>query len=48
MSDALGFELPSALMEPTTAANPLPFDAEGPSEPVAVAETVPASDETVH
>jgi segregation and condensation protein B len=48
MSDALGFELPSALMEPTTAANPLPFDAEGPADPVAVAETVPASDETVH
>jgi segregation and condensation protein B len=46
MSDALGFELPSALMEPTSLPTPLPFDAE--AAPEAVAETVPASDETVH
>jgi segregation and condensation protein B len=48
MSDALGFELPSALMEPPSMSNPLPFDAEGATEPVAAVETVPASDETVH
>ena len=48
MSDALGFELPSALMEPPSMSNPLPFDADGASEPVAAVETVPASDETVH
>ena len=48
MSDALGFELPSALMEPAVTANPLPFDAEtAPPETEAV-ETAPASDETVH
>ena len=46
MSDALGFELPSALMEPATVANPLPFDAEAPPEP-APAEAAPAVDETV-
>ena len=28
MSDALGFELPSALVEPTVTTSPLPFDAE--------------------
>jgi segregation and condensation protein B len=50
MSDALGFELPSALMEPAVAANSLPFDAEGEGDRnvAPVAETVPASDETVH
>jgi segregation and condensation protein B len=48
MSDALGFELPSALMERPSMSNSLPFDAEGATEPVAAVETVPASDETVH
>jgi segregation and condensation protein B len=50
MSDALGFELPSALMEPAVAANSLPFDAEGEGDRnvAPVAETLPASDETVH
>ena len=50
MSDALGFELPSALMEPAVAPNSLPFDAEaeGGGTVAPVAETVPASDETVH
>jgi segregation and condensation protein B len=50
MSDALGFELPSALMEPAVAPNSLPFDAEaeGGGDVAPVAETVPASDETVH
>jgi segregation and condensation protein B len=50
MSDALGFELPMALAEPTVTTSPLPFDAEHPegaAEPVAPAEeSVP--DETVH
>jgi segregation and condensation protein B len=56
MADALGFELPTALSEPTVAASPLPFDGEpgsadsGPEpdghleEPVGVGE----GDETVH
>ena len=49
MSDALGFELPSALMEPTVTAHPLPFDADAAaSEPAAAVETLPAVDETVH
>ena len=49
MSDALGFELPSALMEPTVTTHPLPFDADAAaSEPAAAVETVPAADETVH
>ena len=49
MSDELGFELPSALMEPTVTSNPLPFDAEAaPPEPAGAVEAVPASDETVH
>ena len=48
MSDALGFELPSALMEPATVANPLPFDADAPPEAAAAAEGAPAVDETVH
>src|SRR5215217_1408777 len=51
MSDALGFELPSALMEPAVTTNPLPFEAEGGADSVdaePVAETVPATDETVH
>jgi segregation and condensation protein B len=46
MSDALGFELPSALTAPAATTNPLPFDsvAEG-AAPVAEA---PAGDETIH
>jgi segregation and condensation protein B len=48
MSDALGFELPSALMEPTVTTQ-LPFDADAAaSEPAPAVETVPAADETVH
>ena len=52
MSDALGFELPMALAEPTVTTSPLPFDAEHPegestAEPVTpVDERAP--DETVH
>jgi segregation and condensation protein B len=49
MSDALGFELPSALTEPAATANPLPFDAEGaPAEAVIEDEAASLSDETVH
>ena len=45
MSDALGFELPNALIEPTVGTSPLPFDA----DPVVNAEPVAAgSDEKVH
>ena len=50
MSDALGFELPSALMEPTVTTNPLPFDVaseESQPEPAEVA-AVATADETVH
>jgi len=54
MSDALGFELPNALTEPTVTTSPLPFDAEhseGAAD-AAAAEEIAASDEgadeTVH
>lgn len=52
MSDALGFELPNALTEPSLAPNPLPFDLEGPAdsaEPDSVsASPEPIVDKTVH
>jgi segregation and condensation protein B len=50
MSDALGFELPSALAEPAASIDSLPFDppAAEASELTLVDETVPLSDETVH
>ena len=49
MSDALGFELPSALTETTETTSPLPFDAEAsPQESSVPDETVSAVDETVH
>jgi segregation and condensation protein B len=45
MSDALGFELPNALIEPTVGTSPLPFE----GDPVANGEPVAAgSDEKVH
>ena len=51
MSDALGFELPMGLAEPTATTSPLPFDEETPRvEPVeeeVAAEDVP-NDEQVH
>jgi segregation and condensation protein B len=51
MSDALGFELPLGLVEPTATTTPLPFDDEAPRvEPVeeeVAAEDVP-NDEPVH
>jgi segregation and condensation protein B len=40
MSDALGFELPAALAEPTVTTSPLPFDADAVAEP----EAAPASE----
>ena len=51
MSDALGFELPMALAEPTVTTSPLPFDdsdAEGAStdEPAPLGEPVTLDDET--
>jgi segregation and condensation protein B len=59
MSDALGFELPAALAEPTVTNSPLPFDADGNAadappeaapaeEPAAVADGEEVPDETVH
>jgi segregation and condensation protein B len=53
MSDALGFELPAALAEPTATTTPLPFDAEGSGDEAASAGETPAGgdapvDETVH
>jgi segregation and condensation protein B len=52
MSDALGFELPIALGEPTVTTSPLPFEAEAPAaEADAPPEEVPApadEPETVH
>jgi segregation and condensation protein B len=53
MSDALGFELPTALGEPTVTTTPLPFEtgAEAPlADPAPQVEEVPTADEpeTVH
>ena len=47
MSDALGFELPAALTEPTVTTSPLPFDADAPADAEAAGPD-PATDETVH
>jgi segregation and condensation protein B len=51
MSDALGFELPNALVEPAVTTSPLPFDADVAPEraaPEAAAAPESLSDETVH
>ena len=53
MSDALGFELPNALAEPTVTTSPLPFDAEHETaDAEQPAESAPSeeegADETVH
>jgi segregation and condensation protein B len=52
MSDALGFELPTALAEPTVTTSPLPFEAEASlREPEAQQEVISATadeTETVH
>jgi segregation and condensation protein B len=46
LSDALGFELPMALSEPTNTTSPLPFEAESASEePVTRDTTVPSDGE---
>jgi segregation and condensation protein B len=52
LADALGFELPNALGEPTVTTSPLPFEG-SPEEPVAEPEPAAVgaangSDETVH
>ena len=41
LSDALGFELPPALAEPTVTATPLPFESDGPAASGEAADTVP-------
>lgn len=47
MSDALGFDLPNALAEPTVTTSPLPFDEAGDAPaPALTVETAP--DEQVH
>src|SRR6266542_3415994 len=44
MSDALGFELPTALVEPTVTTSPLPFEAEpSAAQPEAQPEEAPAT-----
>ncbi len=56
MADALGFELPMALAEPTVTTSPLPFDdsdAAGPNAPEPVVEEIaldeePNPDEKIH
>ncbi len=53
MSDALGFELPAALTEPTVTTSPLPFDADAQGDDTAAEGAAPADeespvDETVH
>jgi hypothetical protein len=49
MSDALGFELPTALTEPTAETSTLPFESQGEVLSRAIVEeTVSVSDETVH
>ena len=52
MSDALGFELPMALAEPTATTTPLPFEQEHPEpeapQPEGAAHPEPEADETVH
>ena len=52
MSDALGFELPTALGEPTATTSPLPFESEGEAARVEAGQSagMPAAEEpeTVH
>jgi hypothetical protein len=50
LSDALGFELPPGLAEPTVTTSPLPFDDSAPAQEAAAAPA-PAEEEdpeTVH
>jgi segregation and condensation protein B len=50
MSDALGFELPIALAEPTVTTSPLPFDESEPAQPAEEAELPDdtSADEQIH
>jgi segregation and condensation protein B len=51
LSDALGFELPSGLAEPTVTTSPLPFDSSSADEPTPTAERADSlveDGETVH
>lgn len=48
LSDALGFELPGVLAEPTATTTTLPFDDEHPAEQAVPGTREPAPDETVH
>jgi segregation and condensation protein B len=49
MSDALGFDLPTSLAEPTATTSPLPFDGEtGTEASPAVEGPAVQADETVH
>jgi len=45
LSDALGFELPVGLAEPTQTTSPLPFDAEGPAPEPATAHSAALAEE---
>jgi segregation and condensation protein B len=47
MSDALGFELPSALMEPATGTSALPFENDSENGALSDAETGPAAEQPV-
>jgi segregation and condensation protein B len=48
LSDALGFDLPAGLAEPTETTTPLPFDEGTPSEETKAEEAVVEDPETVH
>lgn len=49
MSDALGFELPSALTEPTATTDSLPFDSQTEVRETAIAdESLSVTDKTIH
>ena len=45
LSDALGFELPPGLSEPTETTSPLPFDETSPASGEPAAESAPATPE---
>ena len=51
LSDALGFELPTGLAEPTVTTSPLPFEADAPAgesaDPVPVSEQPAAEEDNV-
>lgn len=48
LSDALGFELPASLAEPTVVTSPLPFEATPPEEVAPEPEPLVEDGETVH